>query len=440
MRFIDEAIIIAKAGDGGRGCVSFRREKFMPKGGPDGGDGGKGGDVIFRANARLLTLADFRYKRRYEAGRGQHGMGNDRYGRQGDDLVVEVPLGTLVYELPLQGPGTGEAATVRPAAKPAGDDEVQAGPPGLLVPGRQVFQDGEMAEVYEVTEDWEDEDDEAAAEGADDLSEDVADAADADVDDDADLDSRGRPRGTLLADLAHDGQEFVVARGGLGGRGNLHFKTSTQRAPRYAQPGLAGDERRLRLELKILADVGLLGLPNAGKSTLLTAVSAARPKIAAYPFTTLVPNLGVLFDDYGRQMVMADIPGLIEGAHLGQGLGHTFLRHVERTRFLVHLLSAEEASPEAEDPFAGFGLLNGELQCYDPALAAKPQLEVVNKIDLLAPQELERLKAEAQAQGRRVHFVSALRGDGLAELLADIWQMLDQLAPRAAAGNDPHVS
>ena len=321
-----------KAGNGGRGCVSFRREKFVPKGGPDGGDGGKGGDVIFRAEPRLLTLYDFRLKRRYEARNGQHGMGSQRYGRAADDLFVDVPVGTLLFELQADGSEK------------------------------------------------------------------------------------------LIADLSEPGQEQVVAKGGRGGKGNLHFKSSTMRAPRFAQPGEEGEERTLRMELKILADVGLLGLPNAGKSTFIAAVSAARPKIAPYPFTTLVPNLGVIEDEKGRQLIIADIPGLIEGASQGQGLGHRFLKHVERTRFLVHILSVEEVHLEDEKPLVGFDLLDEELAAYDPELGRKPQIRVLNKLDLWSEEQVQGLKKAIEARGEKVFLVSALRGEGLEELLDEIWR------------------
>lgn len=351
---------MVKAGNGGRGCVSFRREKFVPKGGPDGGDGGKGGDVIFRAEPRLLTLYDFRLKRRYEARNGQHGMGSQRYGRAADDLYVDVPVGTLLFELQADGSEK------------------------------------------------------------------------------------------LIADLSEPGHEQVVAKGGRGGKGNLHFKSSTMRAPRFAQPGEEGEERTLRMELKILADVGLLGLPNAGKSTFIAAVSAARPKIAPYPFTTLVPNLGVIEDEKGRQLIIADIPGLIEGASQGQGLGHRFLKHVERTRFLVHILSVEEVHLEDENPLVGFDLLDEELAAYDPELGRKPQILVLNKLDLWSEEQVQALKRVVEARGEKVFLVSALRGDGLEELLDEIWRRahaeweraverpapLVQPASRAAAAED----
>ena len=297
MRFVDEAVITVRSGNGGHGCVSFRREAHVPKGGPDGGNGGRGGDVILVADERLVTLYDLRYKRRYIAKNGRPGMGKQRHGAAAETLPVPVPVGTLVFEQREDG-----------------------------------------TEI-------------------------------------------------LLADLTESGQELAAVHGGRGGMGNEHFKSSTNRAPRFAQPGEEGQEKTLRLELKVLADVGLLGLPNAGKSTLMAAMSAARPKIAAYPFTTLTPNLGVLDGEAGSRLIMADIPGLVEGAHQGTGLGHRFLRHVERTRFLVHLLAVEEIEAESETPFAALDLINDELVRYSPALAAKPQLVVVNKIDVLTPEE-----------------------------------------------------
>lgn len=337
MRFVDEAVITVKAGKGGNGCLSFRREKFMPKGGPDGGNGGDGGSVYGVGTNRLLSLYDFRLKRLYEAQNGQGGMGSQCDGRKGEDLVLELPLGTQLYERTPEG------------------------------------------EV-------------------------------------------------LFADLSEPDEPVLLARGGRGGKGNEHFKSSTMRAPRFAQKGEPGEERSFRLELKILADAGLLGLPNAGKSTFLSRVSAARPKIADYPFTTLTPNLGVIIDEHDpdRRMVIADIPGLIEGAHTGQGLGDRFLRHVERTRFLVHILSVEDMQLDG-NPWAGFDLINDELAQFDPELAERKQIEVVNKIDLLEPDALAALKVRADAEGRRIFFISAREGEGLEALLAELWKLRDDL-------------
>lgn len=337
MRFVDEAIITVRSGKGGRGCVSFRREKFIPKGGPDGGDGGDGGNVILRASSRLLSLYDFRLKRLYEAENGQPGQGSQCNGRRGEDMVLELPVGTQIY----------------------------------------VLKDGKQDR--------------------------------------------------LLGDLAEDGEEMIVANGGRGGKGNEHFKSATMRAPRFCQPGEAGEELTLGLELKILADCGLLGLPNAGKSTFISKVSAARPKIANYAFTTLEPNLGVMIDEgnYDKRMVIADIPGLVEGAHTGYGLGHRFLRHIERTRFLVHILSTEDMG--TEDLFGGFGLINAELEQFSPELAERRQILVVNKIDLLSGEELAALRRRAQEEGLEVFFISALNDEGIEELVKCMWNLQDEL-------------
>ncbi len=342
MKFVDEATIQVKAGKGGNGCVSFRREKFVPKGGPDGGNGGNGGSVYARASNRLYSLYDFRLKRIYEAQNGQGGMGSQCDGHKGEDLVIELPAGTQLYER------TGE---------------------------------GEV----------------------------------------------------LFADVSDPEQLVLLASGGKGGKGNEHFKSSTQRAPRFAQKGEPGEERCFRLELKILADAGLLGLPNAGKSTFLSQVSAARPKIADYPFTTLTPNLGVLIDDADpdRRMVIADIPGLIEGAHAGQGLGDRFLRHVERTRFLVHILSLEDIDLEGGDPWAGFDLINDELEQFDPELAQRRQIEVVNKTDLATPEKLEALRRRAAGDGRDIVFISAREGTGIEDLVQRMWELYGSLERNA---------
>ena len=334
MRFVDEAVITVRSGKGGRGCVAFHREKFIAKGGPSGGDGGKGGDVIFRASPSLLTLYDLRLRRLYQAKNGQPGLGSQCHGKDGLDTVVEVPQGTLIFE----------------------------------------------------------------------------------------VDEDGASR--LVVDLTAVGQEWQAVPGGRGGKGNLHFKSATMRTPRFAQPGEPSQEKRLRLELRLLAQVGIIGLPNAGKSTLISVISAAKPKIAAYPFTTLTPNLGVLQDDQGHSLVVADIPGLISGAHQGLGLGHGFLKHVSRTRGLVHLLSAEET--DGDDPWAGFDLVDEELAKFDAGLAQRPQTRVISKIDLLSPDRLEELRELARQSGREVRFISAQRGDGLEELVDTMWRMADQ--------------
>ncbi|MGE0395021.1 MAG: GTPase ObgE, partial [Vicinamibacterales bacterium] len=289
--FVDEVDIHVAAGAGGRGCLSFRREKYVPRGGPDGGDGGAGGSVYLAATAHRNTLVDFRFHPEFEAGRGRHGEGSNRSGQRADDLVIEVPVGTLVFER-------------HPDAAP-----------------------------------------------------------------------------TLIADLAEAGQRVLVARGGRGGLGNAHFATSTNRAPRKVQPGEEGEVRDLRLQLKLLADVGLVGFPNAGKSTLIARVSAARPKIASYPFTTLTPHLGVVTMSDTRSFVIADVPGLIEGAHEGHGLGHQFLRHLERTKVLIHLVDVSGAS--GRDPVEDFDVVRRELALFDAGLAGKPQIVAANKLDAL---------------------------------------------------------
>lgn len=328
--FYDEAEIYVKAGDGGDGCVAFRREKYVPQGGPAGGDGGKGGDVIFYVDSHLNTLYRFSRNRHLRATRGQHGRGKNQHGAFGDDLRVPVPPGTIVYD--------------------AGSDD-------------------------------------------------------------------------LIGDLTELGQELIVARGGRGGRGNSRFATSTNQAPRMAEHGTPGDERKLRLELKLLADVGLAGMPNAGKSTLLAAVTAARPKIASYPFTTLQPNLGVVVLDDQTEFVIADLPGLIEGASEGKGLGHEFLRHIERTRVLIHLLDGLSA-----DPLADFAAINRELAAFGHGLARKPQLAVLNKMDM--PEVRERwpeIKAALKEQGYPCLAISALARDGTRELLYRAARMLAEL-------------
>jgi len=318
MKFVDQVRIEVKAGDGGRGCVSFLREKFVPRGGPDGGDGGDGGDVSFVVDEALSTLLDYRYLHHCKAKNGAPGLGKTKHGKNGESLVLRVPQGTLVYD---------------------------------------------------------DESDE------------------------------------LLADLTVPGEPLLFLPGGQGGRGNARFKTSTNRAPRHAQPGIAGEVRSLRLELKLLADVGLVGLPNAGKSTLISSLSAAKPKVADYPFTTLVPNLGVV--PYGgfKTMVLADIPGLIFGASEGQGLGTRFLRHVERTDLFLHLV--DTSCMQEGDPFANFEMINNELKCYDDSLTGKPQIVVLTKIDVPEVRELVvPLTERFQSLGYSVFSVSAVRLEG----------------------------
>ncbi len=327
--FVDTARIYVKAGDGGHGCIAFRREKYVPRGGPAGGDGGRGGDVILVVDHNIQTLMDFRYQRHFKAERGEHGMGDKKHGANAEDIRIKVPPGTVV-------------------------------------------KDAETGEV--------------------------------------------------LADLTEPGQEVVVARGGRGGRGNARFKSSTNQAPQFAEDGKPGEERWLELELKLLADVGLVGFPNAGKSTLLSRVSAAKPKVASYPFTTLIPNLGVV--EHGEQSwVMADIPGLIEGAHQGVGLGHEFLRHIERTRVLLHVVDV--AGTEGRDPVDDFLKINEELGFYDERLTKLPQIVAANKIDIPAGEEnLPRFHEAVQKKGFKVFPISATTGQGIDALLAAIAETL----------------
>jgi GTPase len=328
--FVDEVDIHVAAGHGGRGAMAFRREKFVPRGGPSGGDGGPGGSVYLVANANLNTLLNYRFQKIFAAGRGGHGEGSNRTGKNGTDIELEVPTGTVVYE-----------------RKP----------------------DGEYAQV---------------------------------------------------ADLTQDGERVLLAKGGLGGHGNASFATSTNRAPRRFQPGLPGEEKDLRFHLKLLADVGLVGFPNAGKSTMISRISAARPKIADYPFTTLVPNLGVVGLSGERSFVVADVPGLIEGAHEGHGLGHQFLRHIERTKVLIHLVDVSGAS--GRDPVEDFDVLSRELELYNRALLEKPQLVVANKLDAVDdPTRVERLEQHARTLGLPFFKVSAVTGEGVPALLDAAW-------------------
>ncbi len=324
MFFLDEAVITARSGNGGRGCVSFRREKFIPKGGPDGGDGGDGGSVIVRSTRKLFTLEDYRSKRNLSARNGQPGGGRNKSGANGADCIIETPVGTII-------------------------EDVESG--------------------------------------------------------------------RVLGDLILDQQEIVLIPGGKGGKGNQHFATSTNRAPRFAQPGLPGKTLKLKLTLKLLADVGLVGLPNAGKSTLLSRLTEARPKVGSYPFTTLVPNLGVMTFDDGRTLVVADIPGLVEGARLGRGLGHRFLRHIERTQFLLHLV--DPTHPSKNDILSDFIMLREEMSAYSTALAQKPYFVVVNKIDLFDPeqQDIKTLRRALDKTGIKSMCISALTGEGIDDLI-----------------------
>jgi len=331
VKFIDEAIITVQSGDGGRGCVSFRREKFIPRGGPDGGDGGKGGDVILEAASQKRTLYFFRYRKNFKAKNGAGGQGKCKAGKHGDDLLIEIPPGTVI--------------------------------------------------------------------------------SDADT-------------GQVIKDFAKPGEKYIIAKGGRGGRGNARFKTSTNRAPRFAQPGESGNILKLKLDLKLLADVGIIGLPNAGKSTLISAISSAHPKTGNYPFTTLVPNLGVVKTDWGEPFVVADIPGLIEGAHKGIGLGIRFLRHIERTRILIHLIDSSSIDPT--DPLKSYKTVNDELARYSGKLAKKSQIVILNKIDMLGTEKAVDI-FQASARNVKVKLISALTGEGIDNLKSQLTQLLDKL-------------
>jgi GTP-binding protein len=352
--FVDEVDVHVEAGHGGAGCLAFRREKFVPRGGPSGGDGGLGGSVYVVASPHTNTLISYRFHPEFSAERGEHGMGSNRTGADGDDLELAVPIGTLVYEK--------TADAEHPLA--------------------------------------------------------------------------------LIADLATEGQRVLIAKGGRGGMGNARFATSTNRAPRKTQPGEEGEIKDLKFELKLLADVGLVGFPNAGKSTLIARISAARPKIADYPFTTLTPNLGVVQLRGDRSFVVADVPGLIEGAHRGLGLGHQFLRHLERTKVLVHLVDVSSAT--GRDPVEDFETVRTELALFDPAFAAKPQLVAANKID--AVDDEKRVKdLEKRAKKLKLPFfrISGVTGDGVPALLEAVWKPLAEgreaarEAARAAAELQP---
>jgi len=329
VKFFDEAFITVQSGDGGRGCVSFRREKSVPRGGPDGGDGGKGGDVLLKSSSHRRTLYPFRFKRQFKAKNGTYGQGKQKTGRKGDDLIIEIPPGTLII-----------------------DEETNE----------------------------------------------------------------------LIKDFTLPDETYIIAEGGRGGQGNSRFKSSTNRAPRFAQPGEPGQFLKLKLELKLLADVGLIGLPNAGKSTLISVISSATPKIADYPFTTLTPTLGVVSAGWGEPFVAADIPGLIEGAHTGVGLGIRFLRHVERTRVLVHLIDASIIDPQ--NPLIEYETINRELTQYSPLLLEKPQIVVLNKVDL--PDSKEACSAfKAAVQDREVLQISAATRKGVKKLTAKMIKYLE---------------
>jgi len=329
VKFVDEAVIIVESGKGGAGCVSFRREKFIPKGGPDGGDGGEGGSIMLKVSSQKRTLYQFRDRRHFRAQSGTPGQGRKKTGKSGKDVVIEIPPGTLVSDIETGG---------------------------------------------------------------------------------------------LIKDFVVPGEIFVLARGGRGGRGNARFKTSTNRTPRFSQPGEPGQTLKIRLELKLLADVGIVGLPNAGKSTLIRTISSARPKTGDYPFTTLSPNLGVVYTQWSEPFVVADIPGLIEGAHEGAGLGIRFLRHIERTRVLVHMVDI--STIDVHVALKSYQTVNREMALYDRALEEKPQIVVLNKIDIADPTEAAAVFEKA-LENKRVHRISALEGTGVGQLLSDIVQVLE---------------
>jgi GTP-binding protein len=365
MSFVDEVEILVEGGDGGRGALSFRREKFVPRGGPDGGNGGAGGAVWVVASPHVNTLVNYRFHPEHRAERGRGGQGSHRSGAAGRDLELAVPIGTLVYARPLE---PADLAAMNREARLPDDDDL---PPG----------------------EW-----------------------------------------TLIGDLAEEGQRVCAAGGGRGGLGNAHFVTATNRAPRKVQPGLPGQKRLLRLHLKLLADVGLVGFPNAGKSTLISRISAARPKIADYPFTTLTPNLGVVTLSDDRSFVVADVPGLIEGAHEGHGLGDRFLKHIERTAVLVHVIDVSGLS--GRRPAEDLDVLRRELALFDPAVAAKPQLVAANKIDAVTDDEAVReLEARAAELGLRTFRISAVAGTNLQPLLEAAWtHVVEMRGVRAEPG------
>lgn len=340
MSFVDEAKFYVKGGDGGNGCVSFRREKYVPKGGPNGGDGGRGGSVYIRATKKIQSLIDFKYRSHFKAGRGGHGQGKDKHGAKGSSLVIEVPTGSVVK----------------------------------------------------------------------------------------DVDS-----GEILVDLTDEGQQYLAAGGGKGGLGNTHFASGSNRTPRIATDGKPGAERWLKIELKLIADIGLVGLPNAGKSSLLSNLSAANPKIGDYPFTTLEPQLGILRDKYSNPYIIADIPGLIEDAHKGVGLGHSFLKHIERTSIILHVVDISE-----DDHRHNYLVLENELKKYKDGLSDRVKVIALNKTDLVDPDMVLEIEAEYRKSGREAMSVSALSGSGIANLRLKLIEMMESLEQETDSPSDDH--
>lgn len=340
MSFVDEAKFYVKGGDGGNGCVSFRREKYVPKGGPNGGDGGRGGSVYIRATKKIQSLIDFKYRSHFKAGRGGHGQGKDKHGAKGSSLVIEVPTGSVIK----------------------------------------------------------------------------------------DVDS-----GEILVDLTDEGQQYLAAGGGKGGLGNTHFASGSNRTPRIATDGRPGAERWLKIELKLIADIGLVGLPNAGKSSLLSNLSAANPKIGDYPFTTLEPQLGILRDKYSNPYIIADIPGLIEDAHKGVGLGHSFLKHIERTSIILHVVDISE-----DDHRQNYLVLENELKKYKDGLSDRVKVIALNKTDLVDPDMVLEIEAEYRKSGREAMSVSALSGSGIANLRLKLIEMMENLEQETDSPSDDH--
>jgi len=409
MQFVDQVRVFVQAGAGGDGAVAWRREKFVPRGGPAGGDGGNGGDVVFVADQNLSTLLDLRFRQHLRAEAGRPGGTTDKNGRAGASLEVRVPVGTMVYVESVTADASAPPRAVPQTSFDEDDDE-----------GEDELEDEDELETIFV------------------------------VDADPELikarfatetpapSSTSRQGGQVLGDLTVHGQRLVAAQGGQGGRGNIHFRSSTNRAPDRAEPGTPGETMWLRLELKLLADVGVVGYPNVGKSTFINRVSRAKAKVGAYPFTTLVPQLGVVALGEGRSLVIADVPGLIEGASEGRGLGHQFLRHLERTRVLLHILAPDPT--EGREPLADFDAIEHELERYGGAFEGRPRVVVLNKSDLMADdagrRAIAKLRRVLRERSIPLFTMSAERGEGIAEVLEAIWRRLSRVR-HAADGAEP---